>query len=128
MEAQHKNGLKSDLMVLVFWLEISYLSCFLFTDSILRVEVLRVIVWGKLLPLVNCPDDISLRRGIFSWRRNQISWRYWKNLKRKEIIMYSRRLPPPQFLALFAKLSHFFFVSIILSQFFKKDSWNTRVV
>ena len=42
-----------------------YISCFLFTDSILGVKMLRVIVWGKFSPGLNGTKDISLERVIF---------------------------------------------------------------
>ena len=42
-----------------------YMSCRLFTDSILGVEMLRVIFQGKFSPGLNYPEDISLEREIF---------------------------------------------------------------
>ena len=41
------------------------MSCFLFTDSILRVEMSRVIVWGKFSSGLSCPEDISMGGGGF---------------------------------------------------------------
>ena len=49
-----------------FLYEILYMSFFLFTNSILRVEMLRVIVRGKFSPGLNCPGDIFVERGIFT--------------------------------------------------------------
>jgi hypothetical protein len=80
--------------------------------------MLRVIVRDKFSPGLNCPEDISMRRGIFPWRRNQVSWRYLKNEQklnkkkfsqqkvRSNIIMYMRTnfFIPPQHLALYAKV------------------------
>jgi hypothetical protein len=53
--------------------------CFFLTDSILGVEILMVIVKGKILPGLSCAKDISMQRGIFLWRGSQVSWRYLKN-------------------------------------------------
>ena len=36
------------------------MSYFLFTNSILGVEILRVIVQGKFSPGLNCTEDISV--------------------------------------------------------------------
>ena len=58
-----------------------YLSCFIFTDSILRMEVLRVIVQGKFSPGLNCPEKISVGRGIFPRTWGQIFWRFWKTTR-----------------------------------------------
>ena len=50
-----------------------YMFCFLFTDSILRVEILRQIVVrvnfrrGKFSPGPNCPEDVSGRGGFLLW-------------------------------------------------------------
>ena len=52
-----------------------FISCFLITDSILGVEMLKVIVRGKFSPGLNCSDDISMGMGF----SRQISWRYLKN-------------------------------------------------
>ena len=43
------------------------MSYFLFTDSILHVEVLRAVLGGKFSPGLNFPEDISMGRGIFPW-------------------------------------------------------------
>ena len=43
-----------------------YLSHFLFIDSILRVEMLKVIVQGKLSLGLNCLKDHSTGKGDFS--------------------------------------------------------------
>ena len=42
-----------------------YVPCFLFVDSILRVEMLRVSVLCKFSPGLNCPEDISAEGWIF---------------------------------------------------------------
>ena len=42
----------------------SYISCFLFSVSILRVELLRIIVWGKFSPGLNCLEDVSAETGF----------------------------------------------------------------
>jgi len=52
------------------------MSCLFFTDSTLHVKMLRVIVWGKFSVELNCPEDISIGRGIFLWRWSQLSRRY----------------------------------------------------
>jgi len=41
--------------------------------------MLKVIVWGKFSPGLNCPDDISVGSGVFPRRWSQISWRYLNN-------------------------------------------------
>ena len=41
-----------------------YMSCFLFSVSILRAKWLRVIVWGKFSPGLNFLEDISMERGF----------------------------------------------------------------
>ena len=38
---------------------------FFFTKSILWVEMLRVIVWGRFSPGLNCPENISVRGSFF---------------------------------------------------------------
>ena len=43
-----------------------YMSCFLFTDSNLRVEMLLVIVRGTFLPGLNYPEEIFVEEGEFS--------------------------------------------------------------
>jgi hypothetical protein len=59
-----------------FLYKILLISCFLFADSILCVEMLKVIVRGKFSPGLNCLENISVgRRGfLLSW--SQISLRY----------------------------------------------------
>ena len=42
-----------------------YMSCFIFADSILRTEMLRVIVLGGFLPGLNCLKDVSVERRFF---------------------------------------------------------------
>ena len=46
---------------------------FSFTYSILSSEILRVIFRSKFSPGSNCPEDVSVGRGIFLWRWSQIS-------------------------------------------------------
>ena len=43
----------------------NFMSCFLFTNSILHVEMLRVIFQGKFSPGLNYSEDICVGRGIF---------------------------------------------------------------
>jgi len=45
--------------------------------------MLRVIVPGEFASGLNCPDDIFVRRGIFPWRWNQVSWLYLKKDKKQ---------------------------------------------
>jgi hypothetical protein len=61
-----------------FIYEFFYMSCFLFANLILRLEILRVIARGKSSAGLNCPEDIPLGRRIFPWRRSQVSWPYLK--------------------------------------------------
>ena len=61
-----------------FLYEIYHVSCFLFADSILRLEMLRIVVQGKLSPGFNFLESL-IRGGIFLWRCSQISWNYLKN-------------------------------------------------
>ena len=74
--------------------------CFLFADSILHVDILKVVVRGKFPPGLNCTEDISVGRSIFLGKWSQIPY---------------PPPPPPQHLALYAKV-------LILSQFTKNDS------
>ena len=53
--------------------EILFMSCFLFSVSILRVELLRVNVRGKFLPVFNCLEDICVGREISPCTRGHIS-------------------------------------------------------
>ena len=39
------------------------MSCLLFVDLVLRVDILRVIARGKFSPEANCPGDISMSMG-----------------------------------------------------------------
>ena len=59
----------------------SFMSYFLLTDSIMRVEMSKVIFRGKFSPGLNCPEDIYVGRGIFPRRWNQTSWRYLKTIR-----------------------------------------------
>ena len=97
------------------------------------MKMFRVIVRGKFPPGLNCLGDISVANRDFSVEmepdflelfnkrseKKQVSSIEIKkkhcNMKRTEIIMYMRGSPPPQRLALHAKVR-------ILSQFFKNDS------
>ena len=45
-----------------------YMSCFLFTDLVLHVEMLRIIVRRKFSPGLNSLEDIFVEREIFPWR------------------------------------------------------------
>jgi len=47
-----------------FLYKILFMSCFLFSVSILRAEWIRLIVRGKLSPGLNCLEDISMVRGF----------------------------------------------------------------
>ena len=42
-----------------------FVFCFLFTYSILHVEMIGIIVQGKVSPELNCQKDISIGRRIF---------------------------------------------------------------
>ena len=67
-----------------FYTKFLYVGWFLFTDSILCVEMLRVIVLGKFSPGLIFPEDISVGRGI------QIFRRYLKNdqkFKKKQVFL-----------------------------------------
>ena len=52
--------------LLEFLYEILLLSCYLFDDSILPVEMLSVTVRGEFLPGLNCLEEISLGTKNFS--------------------------------------------------------------
>jgi hypothetical protein len=58
------------------------MSCFLFSISILRVELLRLIFRGKFSPVLNCLEDISVVRCISPLRWGQISWHYLKTIRK----------------------------------------------
>ena len=71
----------------------SYISRFLFTDSILRVEMLIVVVRGEFSGF-SCPENISVGRGIFMRRCCQISWHCLKKdekLNKKKIFQLKLR-------------------------------------
>ena len=51
-----------------FLYETDLKSCFHFADSILRVEILRVIVRGKFSPGLNCLENKYVGRREFLWR------------------------------------------------------------
>jgi hypothetical protein len=53
-----------------------FMSCFFFTNSIVGMEMLRVIVQGEFSPGLNCQEDISVRMEIFPWKWSRVSWRY----------------------------------------------------
>ena len=92
-----------------------FMSCFLFTDSILRVGILRVIVGGKFLPELNCPEDIFMGKGfsvemepgilaLFK-KRSEIKQKRVFSTESKEQLktnrnyyVYEEWLPPPQYL------------------------------
>jgi hypothetical protein len=55
---------------------------FSFSVSILRVELLRVIVWCKFSPRLNYLDDISMGRGISPWRWDfLVIFKRWSEVK-----------------------------------------------
>ena len=56
-----------------------YISCFLFTDSILRVEILKVVSRGKFSPELSI--GYFCGEGILPWRWSQVSWCYWKMVR-----------------------------------------------
>ena len=69
-----------------FWRKLKVLLPFLSDQkdwrvSILRVELLRVIVRGKFSPGLNFLKDISMGRGISPWRWGHISWSYLKTIR-----------------------------------------------
>ena len=51
--------------LLEFLYKFLHMSCFLYNDSILSVEVLRVIVRGNFSSGLNFFEDIPVRRGFF---------------------------------------------------------------
>ena len=74
--------------------EMFLVSCFLFADSILRVEMLRAIVRNKFSTRLNCLENISVARRGFPWRRSQIFWHYLKNdqeLNKKQVFQLKVR-------------------------------------
>ena len=54
------------------------MSCVLFTDSFLHVEMLGAIARGKFSPELDCQEHISMGRGIFPWRWSQVSVCHFK--------------------------------------------------
>ena len=75
------------------------MSCFIFSVSILRVEGVRVIVWGKFSPGLNCLGDIPMVGGSLppppTWRWGQISVHYLENdqklyLKKQVVLLKVR--------------------------------------
>jgi hypothetical protein len=48
--------------------------------------MLRVIVRGKFSPGLICPDDISIRRGIFPWRPGILAlFKKRSKIKKKQV-------------------------------------------
>ena len=64
-----------------FYIKVVYMSGFHFDDSILHVEMLMVIPRGKFSPVLYCPEDNSMRKGILLWKWSQVSWRYLRTIR-----------------------------------------------
>ena len=49
------------------------MSFFLFTASILRINMLRVMLQGKFSSELSSPEHVSVERGIFLWIQSQVT-------------------------------------------------------